>query len=79
MLNNKFHFEFQKKKKTPKIEIFFSLYIQKKNLQLWLIFKVYPFYLFNFFFLNYNRCKLLTFTQKNRKASQYVRERMFRG
>ena len=46
MSNNKFHFEF--KKRTPKIENFFPFTL-KTNLQLWLMFKVYSFYLFNFF------------------------------
>ena len=64
MSNNKFHFEF--KRRTPKIWDFFFSSRTKKKLQ-----KIYHFYLKkNNIFLNYNRFKLLTFTQKNRKASE---------
>ena len=60
----------------------FSFHIQKKNYNYCLSLK------FIFFiclknkkniFLNYNRCKLLTFTKKNKKAFEQVCERVLRG
>jgi len=59
--------------------IFFFPSGSKKKLQLLFISKVYPFYLFEkkiYIFLNYNRYKLLIFTQKNKKAFEHVCERV---
>ena len=51
----------------------------KKKLQLRFISKVYHFYLFEKkIFINYNRRKLLTFTQKNRRASEHALTRVLR-
>ena len=73
MSNNKFYFQFIKR--TPKIYDFFPLR-SKKKLKWLLISKVYHFYLFKkiniYIFLNYNKCKLLTFTQKNKRAFEYA-------
>ena len=69
MSNNKFHFEF--KKRIFKFRIFFPSR-SKKKLQLRIISKIYP---LKFFFLNYNKCKLLTF--KYRRASKHARAHIY--
>ena len=72
MSNNKFYFEL---KKILKFKIF-SSYIQKRNYSYYLSLKFIIFICLKNkkIFLNYNRCKLLTFTLKNRRALC-----MFRG
>ena len=67
MSNKKFYFEL-KKKEIPKI---YDLFPSRSKNKLLLIFKIYHFYLFEKIkkkiFLNYNRCRLLTFTKKIEK------------
>ena len=69
MSNKKFYFEFKKKKEIPKI---YDLFPSRSKNELLLISKIYHFYLFEKIkkkiFLNYNRCRLLTFTKKIEKS-----------
>ena len=80
MSNNKFHFEFEKR--IPKIQDFFP-FMFKKEITLYLKYIIFICLkkknIYIYIFLNYNICKLLNFTQKNRRASEHVCERVLRG